>query len=105
MSIGSAMPTAAALVQALLGTVTIAAVIVAGQTWKPNHLVFNSWSVGSAAGAIVALWPNLILHGTTLLSETLYLALFSLLTVGLLQWFAIPTAGLRPDLKTHAVAP
>ena len=102
LSIGSAMPTAAALVQALLGTVTIAAVIVAGQTWKPNHLVFNSWSVGSAAGAIVALWPNLILHGTTLLSETLYLALFSLLTVGLLQWFAIPTPGLRTDLRAHA---
>ena len=60
----------AVVFQALLwGLVTWAAMATAARVWNRRVAVI--------AGGIVALWPNLILHSTVLLTETVYLALLS----------------------------
>lgn len=66
---------AAAVVQALLSGVAIAAVIVVGTRLSGRR-------AGLVAGAVFAFWPNLVIHSSLMLSETLYLTLFSVSLAG-----------------------
>jgi len=79
LSISDQLPLVAALVQALLGGVTVWAVIRIGDRLQPGTGASTrpARRLGIIAGVIVAVWPNLIVHSTVLLSETLYLALFA----------------------------
>ncbi len=78
LSIPGQLPLVAGLCQALLGGLAVWAVVGVGDRLAPERLG-RSWQArfGIVAGLIVALWPNLILHSTVLLSETLFLAVFS----------------------------
>lgn len=64
------------IVQALLGGVAAAAVVIVGY-----HL--GSVRLGVIAGVLFALWPNLVLHAPLILSESLFLALFCTLLAAL----------------------
>lgn len=64
------------IVQALLGGVAAAAVVVVG-----FHL--GSVRLGVVAGTLFALWPNLVLHAPLILSESLFLSLFCTLLAAL----------------------
>lgn len=57
------------IVQALLGGMAAAAVVVVGYN-------LGSVRLGVLAGTLFALWPNLVLHTPLTLSESLFLALF-----------------------------
>ena len=63
------------IVQALLGGVAAAAVVVAGTR------LGRAWSrpctVGLAAGLVLALWPNLVVYSAAILSESLFICLFA----------------------------
>ncbi|MEI2655213.1 MAG: hypothetical protein V9G12_24260, partial [Microthrixaceae bacterium] len=78
LSIPGQLPLVAGLCQALLGGWRCGPWSVSGDRLAPERLG-RSWQgrFGIVAGVIVALWPNLILHSTVLLSETLFLAVFS----------------------------
>ncbi|MFZ4517588.1 MAG: hypothetical protein ACOYOP_04330 [Microthrixaceae bacterium] len=72
------LPAAAAVVQAFLGGVGAAAVTVAGgRLAAVARLRPSPRSVGVACGLVLALWPNLVAYSAVLLSETLFVALFS----------------------------
>ena len=79
LSISGQLPLAAALVQAFLGGFTVWAVVRIGDRLQHGTGASTrpTRRLGIIAGVIVAAWPNLILHSTVLLSETLYLALFA----------------------------
>ncbi|HTN99598.1 MAG TPA: DUF2723 domain-containing protein [Microthrixaceae bacterium] len=65
------------LIQAVLGAFTAALVVVIGRRLvAPTH---RARLVGLTGGLIVAFWPNLIAHSSLLLSETLFIAVFTLL--------------------------
>lgn len=71
------------VIQALLGATTAALVVVIARriaVGKAHERV-----VGVAAGLLVAFWPNLIAHSSVLLSETLFLAVFTLATTLLVK--------------------
>ena len=74
LSIPTHLPMVAALAQALLGGVMVWAVIGVGDLLDPAA---RRLRLGVVAGAVLAVWPNLVIHSTLLLSETLYLALFA----------------------------
>ena len=71
---------AAAIVQSLLSGLAIAAIVVVGTRLDGRR-------TGLFAGAVFALWPNLIIHSSLLLSETLYLTLLSLSLAGTVTMF------------------
>lgn len=71
----------AGLVQALLGGVAAWALVGVGQRLHSNPAVARR--AGLAAGLILAVWPNLVLHSATLLSESLFLGAFCLTLLGL----------------------
>ncbi len=80
------------LVQALLGGLACGALVVAGRrlvadgaTWRGRDL---GTVVGIGAGALLALWPNLVLHTAVVLSETLFLACLCTLIAALFTWTA-----------------
>ena len=64
------LPLTMGLVHAVLGTITVLAVGSIAHRW---------WGTRSAwlAGLVIACWPNLIIHSSVLLSETLYLTLLA----------------------------
>ena len=78
LSIPDSLPLAAALAQALLGGVAVWAVIGVGDRVRRDGgpLRRPSARLGIVAGALLACWPNLVLHSTVLLSETLFVAVF-----------------------------
>jgi 4-amino-4-deoxy-L-arabinose transferase-like glycosyltransferase len=67
----------AGLVQALLGGVAAGAVVVVG--WRLTGADRRGIRVGVVAGVLVACWPNLIVHSSLMLSETLFTAVFCVL--------------------------
>jgi len=67
----------AGLVQALLGGLAAAAVVVVG--WRLVGTGPRGVRVGIIAGALVACWPNLVVHSSLMLSETLFIAVFCVL--------------------------
>ncbi len=77
----SATVAAAGIAQALLGAVTVLLVILTGR-------LIGGRSTGLTAGALVALWPNLVLYAAAFLSESLYLPLFMLFAYALVRWAA-----------------
>lgn len=74
--------------QALLGTATVLLVILTGR-------LLGGSAVGLAAGAIVALWPNLIAYSAAFLSETLFVALFALFLYATARMVIATQAGWR----------
>lgn len=66
------------LVQAILGTATVAAVMIAAKTWAGR-------GVALVAGLLLALWPSQVLYPAAILSETLYLFLFGVFLVALVR--------------------
>lgn len=76
VGLGSHTVGAIAVAQALLSGVAIAAVIVVGDRLGGRR-------VGIAAGAVLALWPNLVVHSSLMLSETLFVTLLSLALAGI----------------------
>jgi len=67
---GSHTVGATAVLQSLLSGVAIAAVMVVGQR-------LDGRKIAIAAGSLLALWPNLIVHASLMLSETLFITLLS----------------------------
>ena len=67
----------AGLVQALLGGLAVAAVVIAAERLGGRR-------VAVTAGVIMALWPNLVIHSSLMLSETLFIAVFSVTLAALL---------------------
>jgi 4-amino-4-deoxy-L-arabinose transferase-like glycosyltransferase len=85
------VPLVMGLVQSVLGAVTIGATIALGRR-------VGGLTVGLVAGWIVALWPNLIIGSSVLLSETLFLSVFTLTMVvfaDLVRAAAAPTVAPR----------
>ena len=71
----------APVLQALLGGVAVWALIeVASRLHRDAR---RGRRIGLAAGAVLALWPNLILHSATLLSESLFLGCLCLFLLGI----------------------
>ena len=69
------------LVQALLGGVAAAALVVAGTCLAPGR---RGLRIGVIAGVVLACWPNLVLHTPLVLGETVFLAAFCVLIAALL---------------------
>lgn len=67
---------AAGVAQALLGWVTVGAAVLVGTRLGGRRL---GPAVGVVAGLLVALWPNLVMHSSLMLSESLYLAFAAVL--------------------------
>jgi 4-amino-4-deoxy-L-arabinose transferase-like glycosyltransferase len=78
VGLGEHLVLVAGLVQALLGGVVVAAVVVAGERLGGRRV---AW----LAGVVVALWPNLVVHSSLMLSETLFLALFAVTLAALVH--------------------
>lgn len=68
---------ATGIVQAVLGAVAVVAVVVIGRR-------LGGRSVGLAAGAVLACWPNLVVYAGLLLSETLFVTAFAVGLAGVL---------------------
>ena len=61
--------TAAATVQAVLDSMTCVVIALLGGLLRPR--------IGLVAGILAALWPNLIIHSALIVSDTLFLFLFT----------------------------
>lgn len=72
------------LVQALLGGLAAAALVVAGDRLMRTRR--GGPSIGVIAGLVFALWPNLVLHAALVLSESLFLAAFCIVLASLFTW-------------------
>lgn len=85
LSIHDRLPLVAGLAQAVLGGVAVWAVVGVGDrlarrlTGREGHGrdARPLLRYGLVAGAVLAVWPNLVLHSTVLLSETLFVALLA----------------------------
>lgn len=77
IGLGDHLVFGAGVVQALLGGVTAAAVVVAGHR-------LAGLRAGIVAGVLVACWPNLVVHSSLMLSESLFLAVFAVLIAAVL---------------------
>ncbi|MGB3410065.1 MAG: hypothetical protein WBA45_02610 [Microthrixaceae bacterium] len=71
------------VIQALLGATTAALVVVIARRLTVSNR--HERVVGVAAGLLVAFWPNLIAHSSVLLSETLFIAVFTLVATLLVK--------------------
>lgn len=78
LGLGDHQVIAVALLQSLLGGVTIAATFLIGRS-------VGGRTVGLVAAGIIAFWPNLILHASLALSETLFITLLTVSLAGLLS--------------------
>jgi 4-amino-4-deoxy-L-arabinose transferase-like glycosyltransferase len=96
VGLGDHLVLAAGVVQALLGGVTAGAVVVVGRRLGGNR-------VGVIAGLLVACWPNLVVHSSLMLSESLFLAVFAVLLAAVVSMWparsrvAVRAAGALPD--------
>src|SRR4051812_14606597 len=88
LSISGSLPIVSGLAQALLGGVIVWAVIGVGERLRRDPARTR---LGLVAGVIVAIWPNLVLHSTVLLSETLFLTVFSLFLLTIVRAIQAPT--------------
>jgi 4-amino-4-deoxy-L-arabinose transferase-like glycosyltransferase len=95
VGLGDHLVLAAGVVQALLGGVTAGAVVVVGRRLGGNR-------VGVIAGLLVACWPNLVVHSSLMLSESLFLAVFAVLLAAVVSMWparsrvAVRAAGAIP---------
>ncbi len=71
------------VIQALLGATTAALVVVIARRMATSNR--HERLVGVTAGLLVAFWPNLIAHSSVLLSETLFIAVFTLVATLLVK--------------------
>lgn len=78
VGLGEHLVLVAGLLQALLGGVAVAAVVLAGERLGGRR-------VALVAGVVMALWPNLIVHSSLMLSETLFIAVFCVTFAALLR--------------------
>ncbi len=76
VGLGNRLALVASIVQSALGAVAAGATAVAGHF--VGRLYGRARIVGLVAGLVLALWPNFVLYSTTLLSETLFVALFAI---------------------------
>lgn len=91
LGLDGSLPLVAGLAQAILGGVAAAALVVAGRQLGGRLGDGRAAErIGVAAGAVLALWPNLVLYSGVLLSETLYIAAFSVFIAAL-------SVALRPE--------
>lgn len=77
VGLGDHLVLVAGLVQALLGGLAVAAVVVAADRLGGRR-------VAVVAGIVMAAWPNLVMHTSAMLSETLFIAVFSVTLAALL---------------------
>lgn len=70
IGLGDHMVTGTALIQVALGAVAAGAVVVVGRR-------LGGARVALVAGLVLACWPNLVVYSSLALSETLFLALFT----------------------------
>ena len=75
VGLGEHLVLVAGLLQALLGGLAVGAVVVAGARLGGRR-------VALVAGVVLALWPNLIIHSSLMLSETLFIAVFTVTLAG-----------------------
>ena len=87
-------PGVVGVVQSLLWGVTTGAVVIVGRRVGGRRC-------GVAAGAVIALWPNLIAYSAVLLSESLFVALFACALAAL----TIAAAGEEPMTSRGFVVP
>lgn len=80
VGLGDHQVIAVALLQSLLSGAAIAATFLIGRS-------IGGQRVGLVAAGILALWPNLILHSSLALSETLFITLLTVSLAGLLSMF------------------
>lgn len=79
-----ALPLTAAIVQSVLAGVAVWAIVGVGDRIDPPTGPFappgttRRIRTGLAAGAVFAVWPNVVVYSTVLLSESLFLPLFAL---------------------------
>lgn len=78
VGLGEHLVLVAGLLQALLGGLAVGAVVVAGARLGGRR-------VALVAGVVLALWPNLIIHSSLMLSETLFIAVFTVTLAALLR--------------------
>lgn len=71
----------APVLQAMLGGLAVWALIGAASRLDVDER--RGRRIGLAAGAVLALWPNLILHSATLLSESLFLGCLCVFLLGM----------------------
>lgn len=81
------------LVQALLGGVGTGAVVLIGCRLVARTQPRRDLRPGVLAGAVVALWPNLVLHTAVVLSETVFLAGFYVALAALSAWLDLGDDG------------
>jgi hypothetical protein len=105
---GGALTAANAAVHALLGGVAAGAAVVAGREVAAAADAGPAAvrRTGLVAGGVLALWPNLVLYGSTMLSETLSVALGAVALAALLRWSSRVAAvdGGRPATAALVVA-
>jgi 4-amino-4-deoxy-L-arabinose transferase-like glycosyltransferase len=77
VGLGEHLVLVAGLVQALLGGLAVAAVVIAAERLGGRR-------VAVTAGVLMALWPNLVIHSSLMLSETLFIAVFCVTLAALL---------------------
>ena len=89
VGLGSDLVLVAGLVQAVLGGLAVGAVVIAAER-------IGGRRVAIVAGVTMALWPNLIIHSSLMLSETLFIAVFSVTLAALVcsldgnRWWSTP---------------
>jgi len=81
------------LVQALLGGVGAGAVVLIGCRLVARTQPRRDLRPGVLAGAVVTLWPNLVLHTAVVLSETVFLAGFYVALAALCAWLDLGDDG------------
>lgn len=78
VALGEHLVLVAGLVQALLGGLAVSALVIASERLGGRR-------VALIAGAILALWPNLVVHSSLMLSETLFIAVFCVTLAALVR--------------------
>jgi 4-amino-4-deoxy-L-arabinose transferase-like glycosyltransferase len=89
VGLGDHLVLVAGLVQAVLGGVAVGAVVIAAERLGGRRCAI-------VAGTLMALWPNLVIHSSLMLSETLFIAVFTVTLAALLcasdgsRWWSTP---------------
>ncbi|MEI2698920.1 MAG: hypothetical protein V9E94_11420 [Microthrixaceae bacterium] len=88
VALGEHLVLVAGLVQALLGGLAVSALVIASERLGGRR-------VALIAGAILALWPNLVVHSSLMLSETLFIAVFCVTLAALVRVTDAPRSVVR----------